>query len=142
MLALEPVLCAELQAVPALADVFSIRAGTDAEASRRTVPAIEVSFEGVSLQASNDRAAKVSVGWGVHIIVRRSPTAALELDAALAQVIACLLNFKPGMQGARHWSALKLVPGGSAVQRPEFVEQGLAEYAVIFETSAVYNGRE
>lgn len=141
MMELSPVLKAELQSVAAL-DAFSIREDTDTQTSKRPPRAIEIAFEGVRVDASVETGAKLGVAWGVHIIVPRSPTAAEELGAALTAVIGCLLGFKPPKTGGRVWSKLTLTPGGTAVQKPEFVDQGLAEYAVIFETSAVYHGRQ
>lgn len=140
MFALETLIRDELKAVPELS-VFQIRTATDLEASKRTVPAIEIVCEGARIDKANAGKAGIAVAWGVHLIVPRGDGAADQLDEAFAAVIGSLLGYAPGTRKGRYWKPLELSGGGS-VQVPEFVEQGLAEYAVIFETSAVYSGRK
>lgn len=121
---------------------YDVRLWSDDSTSKRTVPALEVALEGVRVGDANDTSAKLAVAWGVHIILQRSETAAAELDTAFASLVARLHGFGPGKVGGRTWSILKLMPGGTAVQAPELAEQGLVEYAVVFETFAVYSGRK
>lgn len=140
MYAVIDVIKAQLQSCTDLAD-FQVRASTD-NTTKRTTPAIEVAFEGVRVPDTTQNGVKLAVAWGVHLIVSRSDEAATVLDAAFAAVIATLHGYKPGKVGGRVWTRLEIQQGGTVVQEPEFADQGLVEYAVIFETTAVYAGRK
>lgn len=140
MFVLETLIRDELQSAPELS-AFQIRTATDLETSKRTVPGIEIVCEGARIDKANAGKAGIAVAWGVHIIVQRGDGAADQLDDALSAVIGRLLGYEPGTRKGRYWKPLEL-SGGGTVQVPEFIEQGLAEYAVIFETSAVYSGRK
>jgi hypothetical protein len=141
MFAVGEVIKNDLGSAPAFAG-YAVRLWSDDSTSKRKVPALEVAFEGVRVADANDTSAKLAVAWGVHIILPRSDTAAVELDGAFASVVGLMHGFCPGKVGGRAWSNLKLMPGGTAVQAPELAEQGLVEYAVVFETFAVYGGRK
>jgi hypothetical protein len=134
MFALEPILLARLQADPALAG-WSVRSSA-AETTRRPLPAVELQCEGADITDARTTAVAVGVTWGVHLITQYSLTAAAELDAAFAVVVASLHNWAPGAQGGRAWQRLQL----QQVQR-EATDQGLIAYSLTFKTSARYDGQ-
>lgn len=135
MFALEAPLIARLQALPALAG-WEVRSSA-AEVSRTTVPAIEVRCEGARVADQRMSAAAVGVSWGVHLIAERAAGVTDALDAVFGAVVGSLHNWSPGSVGGRGWQPLKL----STVQQPEFAEQGLVAYSLIFDTSARYDGQ-
>ena len=134
MFALEPILLARLQSDPALTG-WTVRSSAS-ETTRRPLPAVELQCEGADITDARTTAVAVGVTWGVHLITQYSPTAAAELDAAFAVVVASLHNWAPGAQGGRAWQRLQL----QQVQR-EATDQGLIAYSLTFKTSARYDGQ-
>lgn len=134
MFALEAPLIARLQALPAL-DGWEIRSAV-AEVSRTAAPAAEVRCEGAEMLDPRGATSLLAVLWGVHLIVKHSATAMAELDVALAAVVGSLHNWLPGTEGARAWQRLQFVEA-----KPEFIEQGLVSYAIVFKTSARFDGQ-
>ena len=139
MFALESVLRDRLAALPEFV-AWDVR-GDSEEISKRTLPAVVISCDGVSVPDTKGSSVNIAVAWGVHLIVARSASATADLDAAFAAVIGSLLNHRPGKIGSRLWSPLRMLTSGAAVQQPHFAEQGLVEYVVTFESSSVYQGQ-
>lgn len=137
MVELEPVLVRELQVIPALAGI-SVRGATDEEASQVPVPAVEVGFVGFRYDDGNPSAVSLTVGWGVRLILERGSAAAEAAGALIRDVIRSLHGFRPGVVQEQNWTRLEL----KDVQTPDLVDQGLIQFVLIFETSAVYNGRQ
>ncbi len=135
MFALEAPLLARLQALPALAG-WDVRSGI-AEMSRTAVPAVEVRLDGARLADQRMSAANVTALWRVDLIHTRSAAAMEALDTAFAAVLGSLHNWAPGSVAGRAWQPVRL----AAVQPPEFAEQGLVAYSLIFETAARYDGQ-
>lgn len=134
MFALETPLIARLQALPALAG-WEVRSSA-AEVSRAPVPAAEVRCEGAAPTDSRGATSLVAVLWGVRLVVKRDPGAMAQLDGVLHAVIASLHNWLPGTEGSRAWQRLQLHE-----VRPDFADEGLVEYAIVFKTSARYDGQ-
>lgn len=135
MFALAPALTTRLAALPSL-DGWQLRTNLD-EVARSAYPAVEIRVEEGGA-AERGGAALVDAVWGVHLIVAKSATAAATLDAAFAEVIASLHNWKPGTAGGVPWNPLKLVK----VEPVEIAEQGLVAYSLIFRTTATFVGQK
>lgn len=136
MLALEPLLKTRLQSLPALTG-WAVRTGTES-ADRRLVPAADVRCTGAQVPDSKTGAVMVSPEWTVTLVVRRSDDAAAQLDAAFAGVIASLHNWAPGQHGGRGWEPLRL----GRVSEPNFADEGLAGYELLFSTAGSYMGQQ
>lgn len=134
MFALEAPLIARLQALPAL-DGWDVRSAV-AEVSRTAAPAAEVRCEGAAMLDPRGATSLLAVMWGVHLIAKQGAETMAQLDGAMAAVVASLHNWLPGTEGARAWQRLQFVEA-----RPEMVEQGLVSYALVFKTSARFDGQ-
>lgn len=137
MVEIEPVLVLELKKIPALAG-FSVRGATDEEQSRTPVPAVEVGFVGFRYEDGNQTDVSLTVGWGVRLILERGSEAAKKAGALIRELIRTLHGFRPGLVEEQNWARLAL----RDVQTPDLVDQGLIQFVLIFETSAVYRGRQ
>lgn len=135
MFALAPAIKARLALLPSL-DGWQLRTNLD-EVPRTAYPAVEIrADEGGATDRGS--AALVDVGWGVHLIVTKSETAADALDAAFAEVVASLHNWKPGTAGGVPWGPLKL----AKVEPSDVAEQGLVAHSLIFRTTATLVGQK
>lgn len=132
MLALEPILKARLQALPALTG-WAVRTGTDL-VDRRLLPAAQVACEGAGVAGAQASGVKVEPSWSVTLVVRRSDEAADQLDAAFSAVVVGLHGFVPGQVAGRYWSALAL----RRVEAPIFDDSSVAGIVLTFSTGAAY----
>lgn len=133
MLALSTPIITRLRALPALAG-WDVRGATE-PADRRPLPAVDVRCEGASAADSKTGAAMVAPLWTVTAIVRRSASAAAELDAAFAAIFASLHAWAPGQYGGRGWERLAL----QSCQAPVFADEGQAAVQLNFTTAARYS---
>jgi len=135
MFALERLIAEQLAQCAELAD-WSVRRGSEL-VSARVAPSVVVRLDGAGVGDSKATAANVAVRWAIHLVVERGDGATDQLDAAFAAVIASLLNWAPPKVADRQWSPFRL----AAVGTPDSLEQGLLEYAVLFQTASIYNGK-
>ena len=104
MLSLTAPIKTRLQALPALTG-WAVRTNAE-DADRATVPAADLRCLGASVADRRGSGVLVSPEWTVTLVVRRSATAAQEIDAALAAVIEALHGWMPGQQqGSTVWAA-------------------------------------
>ena len=136
MLALTTPLKARLQALPALAG-WQVRTNAE-DADRATVPAADLRCLGASVADRRGSGVLVSPEWTVTLVVRRSATAAQEIDAALAAVIEALHGWMPGQQQGRGWEPLAL----TRISEPMLATEGLVGYELAFSTTALYRGKD
>ena len=99
MLSLTAPIKTRLQALPALTG-WAVRTNAE-DADRATVPAADLRCLGASVADRRGSGVLVSPEWTVTLVVRRSATAAQEIDAALAAVIEALHGWMPGQQQGR-----------------------------------------
>lgn len=135
MLALSKVIESRLQSLSALAG-WSAHDAFDLE-PRKTLPSVVVDCVGAGARPGNS-AAMVQVSWRVTLTVRRSATAAAELEPAMDAVVEALHGWMPPLAGGRTWEPLSLF----SVLPPEYPESGLAGFALTFNTASMYRGRE
>lgn len=135
MLALTTPLKARLQALPQLTG-WAVRCSTDG-AARTALPAVDVRCSGAGIADSRTGAAMVAPEWAVLLMHRRSDDAAELLDAAFAAVFASLHNWQPGQCGGRGWERLQM----TRVEAPEFADEGVVGYSLVFTTAARYIGQ-
>lgn len=136
MLALATPLKTRLQTLAQLTG-WDVRVGTEL-ADRRQVPAADVRCSVAGVADSRTGAAMVAPEWTVTLVVRRSDTAADELDAAFAAVCASLHAWQPGQVAGRGWEPLAL----QRVTEPLFADEGLAGCELTFRTAARYMGHQ
>ena len=134
MLALTAPLMLRLQHLPQLA-------GSDVDtniehAPRDKYPAADVRCTGANVPPNQTDIVTLSPEWTVTLVVRCSDTAAAQLEAAFAAVVAPLQGWQPGQHSGRGWTALRLV----AAKEPLFTDTGLAGIELCFSTSAKYHG--
>lgn len=135
MLALTAPIKARLQALPELAG-WALRTGSE-HSERRSLPAVDLRCSGATVAPSRNDASTAAIvqpQWQVTIAVRRSDTAADQLDAAFAAVFAVLHGWMPGLCRGRGWEPLQL----RQVTEPMFGDDGIAGLELIFTTSARY----
>lgn len=138
MVEVEPVIVGVLAQTASLSG-YAVRGATDADESRRPVPAIDVSYAGMRVVQTTASAVTVAAGWSVRVILARGSAAARQLGEIAGEVITALHGFKPGkVDGTRYWGTLNLVEA----HMPESVEQGLVQCELIFQTIAEYSGRK
>ncbi len=135
MFALESPIIERLKAVPALTG-WHVR-GSAREASRLPTPAVEVHCGGAdSVLDACPASVGIVVVWSVYLIVQYGEHAMGDLDAAFAAVIKTLHNWRPGEVQGRKWKPLRI----EGVRPPEFAEQGQIAYALMFKSSARFEG--
>lgn len=132
MLALATPLKLRLQALPALTG-WSVRTNTD-DADRSVMPLADVRCIGAAVADSKAMAVMLAPRWQVTLVVRRSNTAAEQIDQALSAVIGSLLGWRAGELGGRGWEPFTL----DGVTEPMLPEEGLVGYQVTFATAARY----
>ena len=125
-----------LQALPALTG-WAVRTNAE-DADRATVPAADLRCLGASVADRRGSGVLVSPEWTVTLVVRRSATAAQEIDAALAAVIEALHGWMPGQQQGRGWEPLAL----TRISEPMLATEGLVGYELAFSTTALYRGQD
>ena len=136
MLALTTPLKQRLQQLPALAG-WDVRTGTEVS-DRRPMPAVDVRCIGADVADSKTGAAMVAPQWSVTLVVRRSDSAADQLDAAFAAAFASLHNWMPGQHGGRGWEPLRL----TRATEPLFSDDGIVGCELTFATAARYIGQQ
>ena len=136
MLALTTPIKTRLQALPALTG-WAVRTNAE-DADRATVPAADLRCLGASVADRRGSGVLVSPEWTVTLVVRRSATAAQEIDAALAAVIEALHGWMPGQQQGRGWEPLAL----TRISEPMLATEGLVGYELAFSTTALYRGQD
>ena len=136
MLALTAPIKTRLQALPALTG-WAVRTNAE-DADRATVPAADLRCLGASVADRRGSGVLVSPEWTVTLVVRRSATAAQEIDAALAAVIEALHGWMPGQQQGRGWEPLAL----TRISEPMLATEGLVGYELAFSTTALYRGQD
>ena len=136
MLSLTAPIKIRLQALPALTG-WAVRTNAE-DADRATVPAADLRCLGASVADRRGSGVLVSPEWTVALVVRRSATAAQEIDAALAAVIEALHGWMPGQQQGRGWEPLAL----TRISEPMLATEGLVGYELAFSTTALYRGQE
>ena len=136
MLSLTTPIKARQQALPALTG-WAVRTNAE-DADRATVPAADLRCLGASVADRRGSGVLVSPEWTVALVVRRSATAAQEIDAALAAVIEALHGWMPGQQQGRGWEPLAL----TRISEPMLATEGLVGYELAFSTTALYRGQD
>lgn len=136
MLSLTTPIKTRLQALPALTG-WAVRTNAE-DADRATVPAADLRCLGASVADRRGSGVLVSPEWTVTLVVRRSATAAQEIDAALAAVIEALHGWMPGQQQGRGWEPLAL----TRISEPMLATEGLVGYELAFSTTALYRGKD
>ena len=136
MFALNAPIKARLQSLPALAG-WTVRTSTEL-VDRATLPAVDVRVPGGGVAGARSGAVMVQPGWSLVLAVRRSATAANELEAAFAAVIEAMHGWAPGQHAGRGWEPLQLAAVADAV----FAEDGLAGVELTFSAQALYRGQE
>ena len=136
MLSLATPIKTRLQALPALTG-WAVRTNAE-DADRATVPAADLRCLGASVADRRGSGVLVSPEWTVTLVVRRSATAAQEIDAALAAVIEALHGWMPGQQQGRGWEPLAL----TRISEPMLATEGLVGYELAFSTTALYRGQD
>ena len=136
MLSLTAPIKTRLQALPALTG-WAVRTNAE-DADRATVPAADLRCLGASVADRRGSGVLVSPEWTVTLVVRRSATAAQEIDAALAAVIEALHGWMPGQQQGRGWEPLAL----TRISEPMLATEGLVGYELAFSTAALYRGQD
>ena len=136
MLSLTAPIKTRLQALPALTG-WAVRTNAE-DADRATVPAADLRCLGASVEDRRGSGVLVSPEWTVTLVVRRSATAAQEIDAALAAVIEALHGWMPGQQQGRGWEPLAL----TRISEPMLATEGLVGYELAFSTAALYRGQD
>ena len=136
MLSLTTPIKTRLQALPALTG-WAVRNNAE-DADRATVPAADLRCLGASVADRRGSGVLVSPEWTVTLVVRRSATAAQEIDAALAAVIEALHGWMPGQQQGRGWEPLAL----TRISEPMLATEGLVGYELAFSTTALYRGQD
>lgn len=136
MLSLTTPIKTRLQALPALTG-WAVRTNAE-DADRATVPAADLRCLGASVADRRGSGVLVSPEWTVTLVVRRSATAAQEIDAALAAVIEALHGWMPGQQQGRGWEPLAL----TRISEPMLATEGLVGYELAFSTAALYRGQD
>ncbi len=136
MLSLTAPIKTRLQALPALTG-WAVRTNAE-DADRATVPAADLRCLGASVADRRGSGVLVSPEWTVTLVVRRSATAAQEIDAALAAVIEALHGWMPGQQQGRGWEPLAL----TRISEPMLATEGLVGYELAFSTTALYRGQD
>lgn len=136
MLSLTTPIKSRLQALPALTG-WAVRTNAE-DADRATVPAADLRCLGASVADRRGSGVLVSPEWTVTLVVRRSATAAQEIDAALAAVIESLHGWMPGQQQGRGWEPLAL----TRISEPMLATEGLVGYELAFSTTALYRGQD
>lgn len=136
MLSLTAPIKTRLQALPALTG-WAVRTNAE-DADRATVPAADLRCLGASVADRRGSGVLVSPEWTVTLVVRRSATAAQEIDAALAAVIEALHGWMPGQQQGRGWEPLAL----TRISEPMLATEGLVGYELVFSTTALYRGQD
>ena len=136
MLSLTAPIKSRLQALPALTG-WAVRTNAE-DADRATVPAADLRCLGASVADRRGSGVLVSPEWTVTLVVRRSATAAQEIDAALAAVIEALHGWMPGQQQGRGWEPLAL----TRISEPMLATEGLVGYELAFSTTALYRGQD
>lgn len=136
MLSLTTPIKTRLQALPALTG-WAVRTNAE-DADRATVPAADLRCLGASVADRRGSGVLVSPEWTVALVVRRSATAAQEIDAALAAVIEALHGWMPGQQQGRGWEPLAL----TRISEPMLATEGLVGYELAFSTTALYRGQD
>ena len=137
MFALNAPIKARLQSLPALAG-WTVRTSTDLEDRDTPHRAVDVRVPGGGVAGVRSGAVMVQPGWSLVLAVRRSATAANELDAAFAAVIEAMHGWAPGQHAGRGWEPLQLAAVADAV----FADAGLAGVELTFSTQALYRGQE
>ena len=136
MLSLTAPIKTRLQALPALTG-WAVRTNAE-DADRATVPAADLRCLGASVADRRGSGVLVSPEWTVTLVVRRSATAAQEIDAALAAVIEALHGWMPGQQQGWGWEPLAL----TRISEPMLATEGLVGYELAFSTTALYRGQD
>ena len=113
MFALNAPIKARLQSLPALAG-WTVRTSTEL-VDRATLPAVDVRVPGGGVAGARSGAVMVQPGWSLVLAVRRSATAANELEAAFAAVIEAMHGWAPGQHAGRGWEPLQLAAVADAV---------------------------
>ncbi len=137
MFALNAPIKARLQSLPALAG-WTVRTSTDLEDRDTPHRAVDVRVPGGGVAGVRSGAVMVQPGWSLVLAVRRSATAADELEAAFAAVIEAMHGWAPGQHAGRGWEPLQLAAVADAV----FADAGLAGVELTFSTQALYRGQE
>lgn len=136
MLSLATPIKSRLQALQALTG-WAVRTNAE-DADRATVPAADLRCLGASVADRRGTGVLVSPEWTVTLVVRRSATAAQEVDTALAAVIEALHGWMPGQQQGRGWEPLAL----TRISEPMLATEGLVGYELAFSTTALYRGQD
>jgi hypothetical protein len=137
MFALNAPIKARLQSLPSLAG-WTVRTSADLEDRDTPHRAVDVRVPGGGVAGARSGAVMVQPGWSLVLAVRRSATAANELEAAFAAVIEAMHGWAPGQHAGRGWEPLQLAAVADAV----FAEDGLAGVELTFSTQALYRGQE
>ena len=134
MLSLATPLKSRLQALPALTG-WAVRTNAE-DADRSTVPMADVRCIGAAVADAKASAVMLAPRWQVTLVVRRSDTAAEQIDQALSAVINSLLGWRAGELGGRGWEPFTL----DSITEPMLPDDGLVGYQVTFATAARYMG--
>lgn len=135
MFAVAEAIAEHLATLPALSG-WDIRRDGDGK-SRDPVPAVDIRMEGAGIASGNSVSTQLAPRWGVYLVVERGVGDTAQLDAAFNAVLEALINFAPGEQSGRTWTPLNPI----GVPTPDFTDSGLTAYGIIFETSAIYSGK-
>lgn len=136
MFALNAPIKARLQALTELAG-WTVRTSTEL-VDRTALPSVDVRVPGGGVGGARSGAVMVQPSWSLVLAVRRSATAADELEAAFAAVIEAMHGWRPDAHAGRGWEPLQL----AAVAEAAFADDGLAGVELTFSTQALYRGQE
>lgn len=140
MLALEPIIVERLKAELPAGAAWLVKGHATDGGDRRPAdgPVAVVMFADASVPSVRGTAAVVQSVWTVLLATRRMGLVSVALiDAAFAQAVASLHNWRPGLVAGRQWEPLML----ARVAPPQYVEDGLVGLEITFTTSGLYPGQ-
>ena len=134
MLALDPLIKTRLAALDALQG-WQVRGCTEV-VDRSAVPAADIRLAAAQVGDSKMGAVTVQPGWGITLVAKRGPTAAADLDAAVAAVIGAMQGWNPSKAANQPgmWSDFKL----TGIEPPDFLQEGLVGLELVFTTGGAY----
>lgn len=136
-MALEPVVAARVRtALQALDAAWTCMAASDA-GQRDALPMASVRVDSAQVADSKTGAANVQPAVNVTLATKRGASAAADIDAAFAAVIAAVHNWMPGQVSGRAWNPMAL----QQVAPPQYLADGIVGLELVFTTHARFDGQ-